>query len=40
MDLGEYGPEVVRFIRDQIKNELAWIERLRRLNRRSQADSR
>jgi DNA-binding PadR family transcriptional regulator len=40
MDLGEYGPEVVRFIREQIKNELTWIERLRRLNRRSQADSR
>jgi DNA-binding PadR family transcriptional regulator len=35
MDLGEYGPEVVRFIREQIKNELVWIERLRRLNRRS-----
>jgi DNA-binding PadR family transcriptional regulator len=40
MDLGEYGPEVVRFIREQIKNERAWIDRLRRLNRRRKADSR
>jgi DNA-binding PadR family transcriptional regulator len=38
MDLGEYGPEVVRFIRQQIQNELAWIERLRRLNRRREAN--
>lgn len=33
MDLGVYGTEVVRFIQQQIKRELAWIEQLRRLNR-------
>ena len=35
MDLGETGAEVVRFIRQQIKSELVWIERLRRLNHHS-----
>jgi DNA-binding PadR family transcriptional regulator len=33
MDLGEYGSEVVRFIRQEIKNESTWIERLRQMNR-------
>jgi DNA-binding PadR family transcriptional regulator len=33
MDLGVYGTEVVRFIQQQIKRELAWIEQLRGLNR-------
>lgn len=31
MDLGVYGGEVVVFMRAQVKVELAWIERLRRL---------
>ena len=35
MDLGDYGAEVVRFIQQQIKSELAWIERLRHLPNRS-----
>jgi DNA-binding PadR family transcriptional regulator len=35
MELGDYGTEVVRFIQQQIKSELAWIERLRRLPSRS-----
>jgi DNA-binding PadR family transcriptional regulator len=33
MDLGDYGHEVVRFIRQQIDAELAWIEQLRRMDR-------
>ena len=35
MDLGDYGTEVVRFIQQQIHNELVWIERLRHLTGRS-----
>ncbi|MGH9683284.1 MAG: PadR family transcriptional regulator [Candidatus Acidiferrales bacterium] len=31
MDLGRYGGEVVRFLRWQIRAELAWIDRLRRI---------
>jgi DNA-binding PadR family transcriptional regulator len=30
MDLGRYGSEVTRFMREQIRNELAWIASLRR----------
>ncbi len=30
MDLGQYGGEVVEFIEQQMKNELSWIEKLRR----------
>jgi PadR family transcriptional regulator, regulatory protein PadR len=33
MEIGNYGREVVRFIRRQISAELAWIARLRRLDR-------
>jgi DNA-binding PadR family transcriptional regulator len=33
MDLGRYGGEVTRFMRQQIRAELAWISRLRRMNR-------
>lgn len=33
MDIGDYGREVVRFIRSQIDAELAWIARLRRIDR-------
>jgi DNA-binding PadR family transcriptional regulator len=33
MDIGKYGREVVRFIRQQIDAELAWIAQLRRLDR-------
>lgn len=33
MDIGEYGREVVRFIRQQIDAELVWIAHLRRLDR-------
>jgi DNA-binding PadR family transcriptional regulator len=33
MDLGRYGSEVTRFMREQIRAELAWIARLRRMNR-------
>lgn len=33
MDLGTYGAEVVRFIEGQIRSELAWIERLRRMEK-------
>ena len=32
MNLGKYGNEVVRFIRQQIAAELTWIERLRRMD--------
>jgi DNA-binding PadR family transcriptional regulator len=37
MDIGRYGSEVARFVRRQISAELAWIARLRRLNRARQA---
>jgi DNA-binding PadR family transcriptional regulator len=33
MDIGNYGREVVRFIRQQIDAELAWITQLRRMDR-------
>ena len=33
MDIGKYGREVVRFIRQQINAELAWIVQLRRIDR-------
>jgi DNA-binding PadR family transcriptional regulator len=33
MDLGRFGSEVTRFMREQIRAELAWIARLRRMNR-------
>jgi DNA-binding PadR family transcriptional regulator len=33
MDIGKYGREVVRFIRQQIDAEVAWISQLRRLDR-------
>lgn len=33
MDLGRYGGEVTRFMREQIRTELAWIARLRRMHR-------
>jgi DNA-binding PadR family transcriptional regulator len=33
MELGKYGNEVVRFIRQQINAELAWIAKLQRLDR-------
>jgi DNA-binding PadR family transcriptional regulator len=33
MDVGRYGGEVTRFMREQIRSELAWIARLRRMNR-------
>lgn len=36
MEMGSYGREVVRFIRQQIDSELAWIEKLRRVNRNPQ----
>jgi DNA-binding PadR family transcriptional regulator len=39
MDLGEYGTRVVRFIQRQMTTELAWIEQLRRLNRKSKRKS-
>jgi DNA-binding PadR family transcriptional regulator len=31
MDLGVYGSEVVDFLRQRVKDELAWLRRLRRL---------
>src|SRR5271154_1626750 len=40
MDLETYGTEVVRFIQQQIKRELAWIEQLRRLGRQKPPDSK
>ncbi len=42
MDIGKYGREVVRFIRQQIDAELAWIAQLRRIDRKEQgtADKR
>lgn len=33
MDLGRYGGQVTRFMRQQIQAELAWISHLRRMNR-------
>lgn len=33
MDLGRFGSEVTRFMREQIRAELAWIARLHRMNR-------
>ena len=33
MDLGRHGSEVTRFMREQIRTELAWIARLRRMHR-------
>jgi DNA-binding PadR family transcriptional regulator len=33
MDLGRYGSEVTKFLRQQIRSELSWISRLRRKNR-------
>ena len=33
MDLGRYGSEVTRFMREQMRTELAWIARLRRMHR-------
>jgi PadR family transcriptional regulator PadR len=33
MDLGRYGSEVARFMREQIRTELAWVARLRRISR-------
>jgi DNA-binding PadR family transcriptional regulator len=33
MDIGKYGREVVRFIRQQMDAELAWIAQLRRIER-------
>jgi DNA-binding PadR family transcriptional regulator len=33
MDLGRYGSEVTKFLRQQIRSELFWISRLRRQNR-------
>ncbi|MFY9804213.1 MAG: helix-turn-helix transcriptional regulator [Candidatus Acidiferrales bacterium] len=33
MEIGKYGGEVVRFIRQQISAELAWIGKLRRMER-------
>ncbi len=33
MDLGRYGSEVTKFMRQQIRTELSWISRLRRMNR-------
>ncbi len=35
MHLGEYGGKVVEFIEREMQNELAWIEKLRRYDRRS-----
>ena len=32
MNIGRYGAEVVRFLRQQIRAELAWIDRLRRMS--------
>lgn len=32
MDLGRYGGEVTKFMRQHIRSELAWISRLRRMN--------
>jgi hypothetical protein len=33
MDLGRYGNEVTKFMRQQIRAELTWIARLPRMNR-------
>ncbi len=33
MDLGRYGGEVTKFLRQQIRTELSWISCLRRMNR-------
>jgi DNA-binding PadR family transcriptional regulator len=32
MDLGQYGGDVVRFLREQARAELAWLEHLRRMS--------
>lgn len=32
MDLGQYGGEVVRFLREQVRAELVWLEHLRRMS--------
>jgi len=39
MDLGRYGSEVARFMREQIRTELAWIARLRRMSRKRKEKS-
>ena len=39
MDLGRYGSEVTRFMREQIRTELAWIARLRRISRKRKEKS-
>jgi hypothetical protein len=33
VDLGRYGSEVTKFMRQQNRAELSWISRLRRMNR-------
>ena len=39
MDLGRYGSEVACFMREQIRTELAWIARLRRMSRKRKEKS-
>jgi len=39
MDLGRYGSEVARFMCEQIRTELAWIARLRRISRKRKEKS-
>jgi DNA-binding PadR family transcriptional regulator len=39
MDLGRYGSEVTKFLRQHIRTELAWISRLRRMNQQAKGRS-